>query len=179
MFLIKKIKKQSGFTLMELLTSMFIIALLSGLFFTNYHGANEQNKLILAAQKLDSDIRIAQNYALGSKEFSGVAPSGGWGVYLAENSSDYIIFADINNDHTYTIGEEFRIINLSDDIITDSLNIGGFSVSSVDIVFLPPTPIIYINNVDDNTVSIILRNSKSNATKIVQVNFLGLIDIVD
>ena len=177
MSLIKKFKKQSGFTLMELLASMFIIALLTGIFLTNYHGANQRNKLIMATQKLAGDMRMAQNYALGAKEFDGNMPAGGWGVRLDTASpNNYIIFADNDIDeYDYDSGEEYSTINLPDGVIIHSIDLGA----SVDIVFLPPNPDTYINGADDNTVKITLRDSNGNTTKTIEVNFFGLIDVID
>ncbi|MCK4554651.1 prepilin-type N-terminal cleavage/methylation domain-containing protein [Candidatus Parcubacteria bacterium] len=175
MSLIKKFKKQAGFTLMELLASMFIVVLLTGIFLTNYHGANERNKLIMATQKLASDIRMAQNYALGAKEFEGDIPVEGWGVRLEEGNGFYKIFADNDDNgfYDYDLGEEYKIINLPDGIIVKSIDIGNL----VDIVFLPPNPITYINDVSDTSVKIELTDGKTDKT--IKVNFLGLIDVID
>ncbi|MCK4553736.1 hypothetical protein KAU19_02140 [Candidatus Parcubacteria bacterium] len=161
---------------MELLASIFIIALLTGIFLTNYHGANQRNKLIMATQKLAGDIRMAQNYALGAKEFDGDIPAGGWGVHFDTTSpNNYIIFADNDEEYDYDAGEEYSIINLPDGVIIDSIDPGA----SVDIVFLPPNPDTYINGADDNTVKIILKDNNGNTTKTIEVNFFGLIDVVD
>jgi len=183
MITIQKLKEilcqnsRQGFTLMELLASMFIIALLTGIFLVNYHGTNERNKLIAATQKLASDIRMAQNYALGSKEFDGDIPLGGWGVHLDTTSpNNYIIFADNDiGEYDYDSGEEYSTINLPDGVTVDSIDLGD----SVDIVFLPPNPDTYIEGVKDNTVKITLKDNKGNTTKTVEVNFFGLIDVVD
>ena len=180
MFLIQKFKKQTGFTLIELLASMFIIASLTGIFLTNYHGANQRNKLIMATQKLAGDIRTAQNHALGAKEFDGNMPAGGWGVHLDTASpNNYIIFADNDIDeYDYDLGEEYSTVDLPDGIIIDSIDL-GVSVDSVDIVFLPPNPDTYIDGADDNTVRITLKDNQGNTTKTIEVNFFGLIDVID
>ena len=190
MFLIKKFKKQIiqlylnkiGFTLIEMLASMFIFALLTGIFLANYHGANQRNKLIMAAQKLASDIRMAQSFALGAREFGADnIPQGGWGVRFDEGTSNYKIFADdITVNKQYDSGEADktkggRIIDLPDGVTIYLLSAGD----PTDIVFLPPDPTTYINGAADQTVLITLKDSKSNTTKKIEVNFFGLIDVVD
>ena len=69
MLLVKKFKSYAGFTLIELMVSVSIVALVSGIFLVNYHSANKQSELSMSAQKLVSDIRLAQSYSLGSKEY--------------------------------------------------------------------------------------------------------------
>ena len=177
------IKKQNGFTLMELLASMFIIALLTGIFLANYHGANQRNKLIMATQKLVGDIRMAQNHALGAKEFEGNAPAGGWGIYFNKANSYYIIFADTNSpggDQNYDgDAEKYSQINLPDGVTIYDIDDNYNDPDEFAITFLPPNPDTYIDGVKDNTVKITLKDNKGNTTKTIEVNFFGLIDVVD
>ncbi len=173
------IKNQSGFTLIETLVSISIIALISGIFIANYRGAEKRSNLNLAAQKVASDIRFAQNYALGLQEFNGSSPPGGWGVYFTAASSQYIIFADTNapdgNQNYDGASEMFRLLDLPDGI-TISL-IDGASPASVSIVFDPPDPITWVYGADDNSVDITLTESVTGTAKTITVNFLGLIDV--
>ncbi len=169
-------KQNAGFTFIELLASIFIIALISGIFLTNYHAGNRQSRLINAAQKLASDMRLAQNYALGLREFEGGFPPGGWGVHFEQGNSNYIIFADGDNDQIYDSGEEFLTINLPDNITINSV-----AANPLDIVFLPPDPTIYFNAVNasvDVSTDIVLKDSQTGLTKTVKVNFLGLVDVI-
>jgi prepilin-type N-terminal cleavage/methylation domain-containing protein len=183
----EKTRQQRGFTLLELLVSAFIIALVSGIFMVNYHSTNKRSELTMIKQKLASDIRMAQNNSLGSKTYDGDGghtPKGGWGVHFdLSNPRQYIIFADKNDldgNKTYDVGEAVESKNLPAGVAIDSL-IVRTPVNTLDIVFFPPNPVTYINgyNAYDNQAepaSIILRESFNNSIGTVTVNLFGLID---
>lgn len=174
---VKDLKSQAGFTIAELLVGIFIIALISGIFLANYRSADRQAKLNMAAQQVASDIRTAQNYSLGLREFAGSVPKSGWGARFDITSPDsYIIFADEDEEeYDYDAGETYKIIDLPSDITISGIDVAG----AVDIVFMPPNPATYINQANNTSVEITLKENISGAVKKIKVNFLGLIDIVD
>ncbi|MDO8593062.1 MAG: type II secretion system protein [bacterium] len=171
----KKIKTNQGFTLIELLASVFIIALISGVFMVNYQNTNKRSQLKMSAQKLVSDIRLAQNYSLGSKAYNGTnTPTGGWGAHFnLASPGQYIIFADIDGDHAYGADDAGEVKNLPAGVVIDSLSPGDM----VDIVFLPPDPITYVNASPAAGAQITLKEGVNNSTAAVRVNSFGLIDV--
>lgn len=168
--------KDKGFTIIELIVSITIIAMVTGIFLANYHDTNKKTALALAAQKLVTDIRLAQNYSLSTRELSaGVSVPGGWGIRASSaspNNTFYVIFADLNSDKTYSVDEFYRRVDLPANVTISSIT----PASPVEIVFLPPDPVTYVNNSSSASASITLRDSDGN-TKIVTANFLGLIDV--
>jgi prepilin-type N-terminal cleavage/methylation domain-containing protein len=172
------LKTQAGFTLIELLASIFIIILVSGVFMANYHNTNKRSELNIVKQKLASDIRLAQNYSLGSKTYDGVnTPKGGWGVYFSTASpNSYIIFADKNSPNgnkTYDSGEAIETRTLPAGVTIISLS----PASPLNIVFFPPDPVTYVNGSATANGKITLKENINNSTAIVTVNSFGLIDI--
>lgn len=187
MLLVKKFKSEAGFTLMELIVSISIIVLISGVFLANYHSTNKQSELTMVAQKLVSDIRLAQNYSLGSKEYSLSVPAGGWGVHFDKVSSpgSYKIFADSNGNMEYDAGEADKdkggqTVNLPAGVTISEIDV-GVSINSVDITFLPPDPTTNIwNGVNNyNAVQIKLEGEDGSLMKTVAVNFFGLVEVTD
>lgn len=171
-----------GFTIIELLVSISIIALLSGIVLTNYKGGSLKIELGSQVDKTISDVRIAQNYSLGTREFNSVTPAGGWGVHFSlSQSNQYIIFADINANKSFDVNEEYKRIILPTGIVLSSLVGGVNQFSSADIVFLPPDPqtIINTDNGQINSLNVVFQEKTWNTTKSLLVNFLGLIDRVD
>ena len=170
-------KKTAGFTIIELIVSVSIIILMTGLFLNNYHSTNKRSELSLAAQKLASDIRLMQSRSLSSTKFGGNVPNGGWGIYFNKttNPGSYIFFADDNfpNPPTYLFDtlEEDEEINLPANITL------GHVGNSVSIVFEPPAPATYINGLNLGSINIVLTDGES--TKTVLVNFFGLVDVMD
>jgi len=181
--------KKSGFTLIELIVSVSIIAMVTGIFLANYSSANRRSDLIMTSQKLVSDIRMAQNYALGLTRYglsgSTNVPLGGWGIHFdlqSYGTNKYVIFADDNGNGVYDSGEDnisngAQVTSLPTNISINSLSSGN----KADITFLPPDPITTItgSSATSSQVDIILKDSKSNTIKTVRVNFLGLAEVID
>jgi len=169
--------RQSGFTLAELSVSIFIIALIGGIFLVNFHNTNKRSEINVVKQKLASDIRLAQNYSLGSKTYDGVTiPSGGWGVHFdLADPTHYIIFADKNlpnGNQTYDTGEAMETKTLPAGITISALS----PANKVDIVFFPPDPVTYVNTSPATGSQITLTENINNSMAVITVNSFGLID---
>ncbi len=188
-FTVKNLRKTApGFTLTEVLTSIGIIILMTGIFLANYRDANRQNDLVLTTQILISDIRYAQANALGLFEYNGQVPAGGWGVYFNSqtgNNTQYHIFADINNNQLFDVGEdslEFggKVVELSSGITIDSLSVSS-TVSELNIIFLPPDPRTFINEIDNSPfpATITLKDVPRQSSTQIQINFAGLIEDIN
>lgn len=172
----KKYRNSAGFTLFELLVGIFIIMSMSTLFLVNYQSANKRSDLNLTKQRLASDLRLAQNYSLGAKAYNGASvPAGGWGVHFdLSEPGQYLIFADIDGDKAYNAAADgaVEIKTLPGGITLGSLSPGN----AVDIVFLPPDPVTFINGATAAEALITLKENVNNSTGEVLVNFFGLID---
>lgn len=177
--------------MIELLTSMAIITLITGIFLANYRDAEKRNDLTLSAQNLVSDIHIAQSNSLGLAEYidAGVptVPPGGWGVHFSSadpGNDGYVIFADLNSDGRYNDGEGMassgaRVITFSRNIRIKEFN--HLSGPTLDLTFLPPDPITNISDEVSTTTEadIVLTELGKNNTKAISINFLGLAEVVD
>ena len=172
-------KNQAGFTIFELLVSIFIIALISGTFLTNYRSGGKRSELLSLAQKLASDIRIAQSYSLGAKETAaGTMPAGGWGVFFNKTTPQtYTLFADTSGNFQRESTEDYTIVNIPPNVEINSITLNGVSVNSVDVAFCPPDPKVYINGLLNQSAQIIIKEKDTNATKTININSLGLIEV--
>ena len=172
----KKYLNNKGFTLIEALVVLFIIALLSTLMLANYQGGKKKYMLLQTNQKLMSDLRKVQNMAISGTEITGVCSvvslCYGYGIYINSNSS-YILFADQNGNKLYEAGEEFETVNLLFPIVIQSV-----SPLQASVVFRPPEPITYINGNSGVGASaeIILQIQGTTLTKKIGVNTAGLIE---
>lgn len=178
-----------GFTLLELTISLFIMMLMISIFLANYNGGRNSSSLSLSAQQMVSDIRTAQNKALGTASYSGTPPIGGWGVHLdTTNKNRYIIFADVNGDKKYTSSPDEalvsgggQIVSLPSDVSISSLwtNRGISPINSLDITFLPPDPtttIFFNSGTGTSSVAkIMLQQKASNKISTSTINILGLL----
>jgi prepilin-type N-terminal cleavage/methylation domain-containing protein len=179
-----------GFTLIEMMVSLAVIALVSVLFIANFHSANKRTDLILAAQTLVSDLHAAQNNSLGLTKYNGTVPPGGWGISLATSSNSYTLFADVDGNMQYSTSTEGNVLygarvttlpaNISISQLQTSL---ASSTPAVNVTFLPPDPQTNIYDVNSGATSTLLtitmKESLNNTTKTVQVNFLGLVEVTN
>lgn len=182
--------KKTGFTLIELIVSVSIIAMVTGIFLANYSSANRRTDLTMTAQKVVTDVRLAQNYALGLARYgasgSNNVPIGGWGVHidlLNYSTNRYVVFADDNGNGIYDIGEDDIARGAQVTILPINIKIDSTSVGTkADITFLPPDPVTTITNLVNNTnkqVDIVLKDTKTNSYKTVRINYLGLVEVID
>jgi type II secretory pathway pseudopilin PulG len=180
---------QKSFTLVELLVSIFIIILLTGIIFANYRQSGNQLALQRAAHKLALDIRRAQEMAMSAKEFEGIIPLGGYGVYFSLTIPyHYVLFADCDGDLQYdavgnapdcasaTSANPYPESVEGEVIIEKPVSVCEFcgGGSEQTIVFTPPEPEVTITPGGDST-TIVLRNDGQEKT--IYVNEAGLIDI--
>lgn len=139
-----------GFTIIELMVSASIIAIISLLVIANFRGSNQRAGLDNEAERLSSVIRQAHIDSLIGLTVGGSRPLGGFGIHISKCSSncEYYIFADKNNDHVYTPAADGNYIArfgmLEDAVYVDSV----LPADNIYISFVPPQGKIYINRLD-------------------------------
>lgn len=184
----RKIGDRSGFTMLELMVSLGIMAILIGSFVVNYRGGSRNSELGLAAQKLVSDIRMVQNSALGTTRYNGKVPIGGWGLHFDKTSGNnlaYTVFADVDGDKNYDGASESnavyggRRMNLPENISISELLFNAAPKNTIDVIFLPPDPetLIWDGFSTTTNATIRIRHSVTGVTKDAYVNFFGLIEV--
>ena len=119
---------------------------------------------------------------MGGKEFFGVFPQGGYGIYLETGLNSYILFADCNANGEYeasvapgdcgdilseTVSQGF----LEEDIIISELSSG----SILEITFLPPDPTITITGGAGEAVISLTFDGQNQRS--ITINRVGLIDV--
>lgn len=191
---IKLKTNKQGFSLLEIIVTIFIIAFLSALMLADYKEGNRATELNFKAQTLAGNIRMAQNNTLGSVKYGNSMPSGGWGVYLDSLSpGDYVIFANDNYDEgslEYDLGEAApgqggRTVSLGSEVKIGSLYVSEEeeeeeAVEELNISFVPPDPqtIIYDGTSTSTEATIVLETGTGKKKKI-KINSFGLIEILN
>jgi len=181
---------KSAFSLIELLVSIGIITIITGIFLASYRTANKQAELTRSVSDLSSTYRLALNQSLGLSEYNGDIPEGGWGVHidLSSDRTSYLLFADENNNGQYDDGEANkesggRVINTPRDLEIDSIMMNDSSlIDYLDLTYIPPHPTITLETQpaiaeEINKAEITMIDKNTNKTRSVIVNFLGLIDM--
>ncbi len=169
-----------GITLIELLVSISVITIMSGALLINWHPAQDSFALRRSAAKLSADLKRVRQSSISTSEFScSVSPGeeyGGYGIYLATASPDlYRMYENCNTNYSWDSGEEIEILDLESGVEISSLKINGGSVTTLDLLFIPPNPDTYINTEKIGKEAIIeLSNGSSTAT--VTINNSGKIE---
>ena len=154
----------AGFSIVEMVVSVSIVALVMAVILFSYSKFNDNLALGAAGQELAIAVRQAQVYGLTVKEVS--VNSGNfntaYGAYFDLNDlSNYYIFADTNGDKVYNVGSGcgsgsteciekialrngVKISQICDGVSNCPPGPGG-SVTNLDITFLRPNPDATIN----------------------------------
>ena len=108
----QKKKFQKGFTLVELLVTISIFVVLTGIVLFNQSRFNSTILLTNLAYDTALTIRQAQTYGINIKEFdtNGTAGAGHfvpYGVHFDKGAKSFILFADIDSNGLYDGSKDF------------------------------------------------------------------------
>ncbi len=174
-----------GFTIVELMVSITIIALMAGSVFFNWRPTEQTFALVRSAHQLADDLRRTQQMAVSTKVFTCSETDSdysGYGLYLNTNqATGYLIFENCDNDN-WLYSEETDVIletqDLESGVQIQSLTVDDpTSVASV--LFVPPNPKVYINGVGVGKELIIVLEliDDITRTKEIKINTSGRIEI--
>lgn len=143
----------TGFSMLELIIVIAIMVTVSSLVLANYPGFNERLAVRQQAEEIASNVRQAQAYGLGVKEF-GPNDFPGYGVYFQSSVTDsYILFADsvtVSKNLAYDAPDE-KIKDLAIlgnvriyDLCANQKQVpaGSCGLANLTVVYTRPTPII-------------------------------------
>lgn len=182
----------TGFSLIELMVTLSIFAILMAIVLVDFKSAEGKLALERTAYNLSRTIKMAEEMSLGSVEVSGDVPLGGYGVYFSKIGSFNGIFADIDEDGVLSSGEGMVEFKLERNIIFKEFkdDLSG-SYQAISSIFLPPDPVISfyqeggINLSNASEITIAICQSQDGATclpdlsktKRVKINKIGLVSI--
>ncbi|MEK7545513.1 MAG: prepilin-type N-terminal cleavage/methylation domain-containing protein [Patescibacteria group bacterium] len=185
-----------GFTLVELLVSISIIGVLTGMMMANFRGGQQAAEVRLAADILVGQLRAVQTSSLtgrlaavcsgGAEDLDACEPKqpavtcsggscqkrvpAGYGIRFSTlASSEYVLFYDTDDDQRYDAGEEYAAAPY---VSTAAARFQGSpSGDPLDIVYAPPFGKLYVNGSDSGptTVSLTLGHQFGNMTRHVTI----------
>lgn len=197
--LLQKRDLKKGFTLVELLVTISIFVILTGIVIFNQGKFNSTILLTNLAYDTALTIRQAQTYGINIKGFdtgSGGIKAVPYGVHFetGDNNKSFILFADIADKNKFNgatlsacITDEGCVnrYNIQRGNYVSQIDVSkGDTISSVDkldIIFQRPNPdaLIYANGLMYDKATIYLTSSDKSNTKKVLVQANGLIEIVN
>lgn len=170
-----------GFTIIEFLTVMSLIALLSLIVFAGRGKEEARLALQRSAFQLSQDLREVQEMAMGAQEkecSGGITYSFGFYFHPQTLPQSYLIFADCNLNHHKDSSDPI----LKEKNLEKGVEIYSLYPSPLTIVFLPPEPQVFINGQSEGVEAIITLALTSDSEKIsnqkrVKLNSVGRIEI--
>lgn len=172
-FLNGKLRNGAGFSLLELLVSVGIIAILSAIILPDFKIGDKLFALQRAANKVSQDLRRTQELSMSSAQFS--CPEEGkkvkgYGIYFVSGNFFYILKVRcVNGTDVYIDKEQ---IFLEKGVKIKELKKDNLPVSSLSIFFYPPDPEVDLAGA--NEVKIILSLGRD---IIISANKAGLINV--
>lgn len=134
----------TGFTLVEVLISLFVLAAIFSVSYANYRDFSRRKAIAAAANKLKGDINFAKQLAYASKKpESGCTVLDGYTVSIDSVNDRYNIQADCSNNSAVSIGRDSLDLGPNIDISTN-INQFTFKVlgEGTTIVSPPSDPVI-------------------------------------
>lgn len=171
----KEIINERGFTILEAMITVAIIAIMSAVYLVDYRPTNQKIILDQAAAGVVSDLRYVQNMAMNVKKFNSEIPQGGYGINISNSYpvTTYTIFADCDNSHDYQSATTPCAGNTATEKVSNRAlysNINIASPSLENIVFQPPSPIVWINGATAASATVTLQYGLSGLTKTITIN---------
>lgn len=151
-------KDQNGFTLVELLIVVSLIAIITGTMVPNFSSYIQNQNLRQAQEQIKNDLRDLQNRALsGFQALSGAGNFKYWGVKFTDEQKYYVFFkstaSDVSTCNGITTGEE-RSENLPGNaVVKNGTYCLFFSFENGDIITTGTTSIVvgYPNSSTDTS----------------------------
>lgn len=173
--------QNKGFTIIELLVVISIIAIMSGIVLIDYRSGQQTLALQRATNKLAQDIRRVQEMAMSARECD-ICPGGGipdgYGIrFKGGEPEHYILFADRNDNQDYDAGADTKIEDIQ---IGEGVEISDVSGEPLRITFTPPDPTTTIKPSAPGWVQLCIVNTDCavlSNTKTIEVNEVGRIEI--
>jgi len=168
----ESIKNKKGFTFIELIVSVSIFMLITGMMLANFRSGNQSNDLSNSAEIIANKLREAQTQSL-----SGVGAVGttGNGVYLQNGHSSFVTYDDDrdgSNDLAYDAAEAGLVSGLLKNV-TISTN--------ADILFALPSGDLYESGtLQTDTVTVTVTHTTSGLRRdITIVAISGQVSVSD
>lgn len=174
----------TGFTIVELLTTLGILLLIGSMFVISPDRGPRSYELSNAIGRLESELRKVQGFAIATRNFNAAPPPGGWGIHFVTGQPYYTIFGDqgtvAGTSGRFDAAEEYERIYLPSTVDLLSLSVDGVTESDgmLDIVYRPPQLQVRFDNDTTKTEAIIsLHDPDINLTRTVKANRVGNVEI--
>ena len=169
-----------GLTMIELLITISMIAIVSSVVFSSKGDVEQGLSLQRAVYRMNQDLREVQEMSMGSgQDNCGARNVCGYGIYFGSDS--YSFFTDCAVDcslgnHARDTSTPFYDVDILEVTLEKEVQITDVNPNNLSIVFSPPDPIVYINGVEWNQEATITFSGNAR-TRDVKINSAGRVEL--
>lgn len=190
-------RSQRGFTLVEMIVVIAILAMLSVLVVANFRNSEKINAVRLGAEQFVGALREAQNYAMAQKRIgdppTSEVPAGGFGVSVRKLQPpfvNYTLFADTDGIAGYNAAKDITIRSetLPRYAQFTSMRADDVEKDEFSVIFLPPAAAVVFGDLGGGLVpnyskaTFAIKSTDADLTSELDVAVTrssGLIDIIN
>lgn len=159
-----------------------IIVLMTSLVLPNWRSGERGLALERTASKVGQDVRRIQEFSMRARAYTcATGTISGYGIYFATFTPDsYILFAECNGTNTYDAGVDgvVETAEMESGVQMQEILLDSVPNGTVSIVFIPPTPTVFIKPGDPLEAEIVLQRTDGvSGTRTVSISSKGVIDI--
>ena len=190
----KGIIQKGGFTTMELMISIAIVAVLSVITIGSFYEFENRTVLSNLSQDVALSVRLAQSYGLNVRRDASAGFDTSYGVHFdSSDNTSYLIFRDTgrtgsgytgNDEEVFQLNQGYTISNLCARIAgsanSNCFSGGSGTITDMDITFDRPKPDANFrdNNGSTNYESVTINvSAPDGATKSIIVRITGYINV--
>ncbi|HDS0947968.1 TPA: GspH/FimT family pseudopilin [Stenotrophomonas maltophilia] len=112
------LRRSNGFTLVELMVTIAVVALLAVIAFPNFQGTIRSNRIAMAGNEVTGLLSLARSEAVRNKRGGGVCGSASGTSCDGAWSSGMLAWADVNGDGNMGAGEAvLRFVAITPDSV--------------------------------------------------------------
>jgi len=171
-----------GFTLIELMIVVSIIAIVVTVSLAGYSGSEKKTNLDSGIRILEANLNVARNNFLNGLRYAGAPSAGGWGIHFDVATSTYTLFADTNNNGVYDAGEAVINSGGQNFDIGQGLKFSRIDLgNTLDIDFYgtsTPRASMISAGVPSSTACVEVAESSTNRVAGIRINDFGFFEVV-
>lgn len=178
-------KKQAGFTLVEMLTVLIVVAIIIGVGIGGLEAIRPEQEADFMVLEVKKDLNEVMMMSMTKQ--GAPPPLGGFGISFDLFNNHYILFADHNNNGIKDTREEIgiKITEIGGDpFVIERIKVDGTNITdgNVLIIFRLPDPnIVLISDrpspTNDRNEVIITLETRQGIQREIKINKIGLITL--
>jgi len=171
----KKEYLKNGFTLIEIIVTITIIAVVTAIAANGFNRSNSGASVISQVEITTSDLRGIGFSALNSEQFQ-LQSTSSWGLYLEGDENRYTIFADIDGDGSYDSNEKFKTVDFNPNLFI-CLDWNSQCQTTGTVIFTNVTAVPYIDGaiIDATDLGVLITDNVSSVSKEIFINHFGTV----